>query len=384
MFPNDIEQYCALSKVPCGELKNVNPPAPNATVGCIEATLDVELVIAAAAGVLSVVGLNKGASFLQWALDWFDAPAAETVDIASVSWSDGGENAASVPGANASQARMNLPVQKLGVIGKSIFWASGDDGTGPPKAVPNRTGAFACDPGQPFAPTFPATSPFVTACGGTEVLAPQLPAAQAPPICSQVPGGCADTRGGRAPGVREQATSLVVSDFSSGGGFSWWFERPAWQREVVDAYLRNGTRLPTAGRWRRAGRAIPDVSSVAGNLIIVTNGEVWEGGGTSGAAPFWAGVWALATAVSRRTTGRPLGPANPLLYRMAVDRPECFHDVTVGDNRCPWNVHWEGNSCDCAQCDGFEAAIGWDPVTGLGSPNVTCILDYVAGLAAPQ
>ena len=50
----------------------------------IEATLDVELVMAAAAGVRSVVGVNNGTSFLQWAIDWFDAPAAETVDVASV------------------------------------------------------------------------------------------------------------------------------------------------------------------------------------------------------------------------------------------------------------------------------------------------------------
>ena len=124
---------------------------------------------------------------------------------------------------------MNVAFQKLGVIGKAIFWASGDDGTGPPKPVPNRTDAFSCTPGQPFAPTFPATSPFVTACGGTEVLAAPLPAGAAPPICKMVHGGCADTRGGRSAGVREQATSLAVSGFSSGGGFSWWFDRPVRQ-----------------------------------------------------------------------------------------------------------------------------------------------------------
>jgi subtilase family serine protease len=109
----------------------------------------------------------------------------------------------------------------------------------------------------------------------------------------------------------------------------------------LDLQSAKGT-LPPAHKWRREGsRGIPDVASLAGNLVVLTNGEVWLGGGTSAAAPFWGGVWALATAVSRATCGRPLGPANPLLYELSRSRPECFYDVTKGDNRCwPPTPRW--------------------------------------------
>ncbi len=70
-------------------------------------------------------------------------------------------------------------------------------------------------------------------------------------------------------------------------------------------------------------------------------------------------------------------------YDLAATRPECFHDVLRGDNRCPFAPLWQNNTCDCATCDGFEAAPGWDPVTGLGSPNVTCILEAVRALPSP-
>ena len=37
----------------------------------------------------------------------------------------------------------------------------------------------------------------------------------------------------------------------------------------------------------------------------------------------------------------PLGPAAPLLYAMAAERPSCFFDVTAGDNRCPFGERWK-------------------------------------------
>jgi subtilase family serine protease len=114
--------------------------------------------------------------------------------------------------------------------------------------------------------------------------------------------------------------------------------------------------------------------------VLATNGEVWLGGGTSAAAPWWGGVWALATAMANRNRSgsrKPLGPAAPALYHIARET-SCFHDITVGSNTCPWSSLWEGSTCDCTNCTGFEASAGWDPVTGLGTPNVSCILDYVA------
>ena len=261
--------------------------------------------------------------------------------------------------------------------------------------------------------SWPATSPFVTAVGGTELSNPTLePLGSADPICEEVVRGgfgrgCAS---GALPlsGERgEVATSRAVSGFSSGGGFSWWFPVQSWQATVVKQYTQQQRQLPPSRLWNDAGRGFPDVSSAAGNLAIFTNGAAWLGGGTSAAAPWWAGVWALATSVSLQTTGKALGPANPLLYHLASSQPECFRDIRLGDNKCPFGPVWQGKSCNCSSCEGFKAAKGWDPgsslssslplppltfthnafihtVTGLGTPNVSCILDAVRRLPQPR
>lgn len=74
------------------------------------------------------------------------------------------------------------------------------------------------------------------------------------------------------------------------------------------------------------------------------------------AAPLWGGVWAIMTKLSRELTGKPLGPANPLLYHLAATKPACFFDVTQGDNKCPFGSAWEGQTCNCSSCEGFEAS----------------------------
>eukprot|EP01052_Picozoa_sp_SAG31_P008129 SAG31_NODE_403_length_16150_cov_12.566588_4_plen_367_part_00 len=350
----------------------------------------------------------------------FNSSGPMVPQIASVSWGGGeGGGAGATPSLNSSQMRLSVEFQKLGVLGRAVFWASGDGGVGGAAkvskgrnvtayncsydAVDNSEAPGTAARGEGFQPGFPATSPFVTACGGTEVnpaLAQQQPTTTADRICaavvqSRTSRGCVDggllTEAGAAGhgrrrdrGEIEVATSLNVSGFSSGGGFSWWFDRPSWQEAAVSEYLlAAGPSLPPARLYNSKGRGIPDVASAAGNLAILTNGEAWLGGGTSGAAPLWAGVWALATRVSLELSGRPLGPANPFLYHLAATRPECFHDIVHGDNKCPFGPLWQGNSCDCSTCAGFEATVGWDPVTGLGSPNVSCILAAVRQLPPP-
>ena len=405
VYRNDIANFCKLSGSLGDCMSQVDTSIGNATDNvsnaCIEADLDTEMLLSSAPSVVSVVGSNgaNGGSFLAWAVDWFNSSGYGVPQVASVSWggSEGGGHA-NTPAENSTQMRLNVELQKLGVLGRAVFWASGDGGVG-----------GACDPlrgcnytSQGFKPSWPATSPFVTACGGTELSDPSIePLSSADPICKEVVKsgfgrGCASGVL-RSSGERgEVATSLTVSGFSSGGGFSWWFSRPSWQDKVVKEYLMQqrtsdssrrsnaGRRLPPSKLWNAAGRGFPDVSSAAGNLAIFTNGAAWLGGGTSAAAPWWAGVWAMATAVSIQTTGKALGPANPLLYHLASSQPECFYDIQVGDNRCPFGPIWQGKSCNCSSCEGFETAKGWDPVTGLGTPNVSCILDAVRRLPQPR
>jgi subtilase family serine protease len=108
-------------------------------------------------------------------------------------------------------------------------------------------------------------------------------------------------------------------------------------------------------------RGVPDVAAVASpdpGLAIHVRRTWGAAGGTSVAAPIWAGVFALVNE-ARVKAGRPrLGSANPALYALPAT---AFHDVVKGDNAY-------------GGVKGFAAGKGWDAVTGLGSPRVERLL----------
>ena len=125
------------------------------------------------------------------------------------------------------------------------------------------------------------------------------------------------------------------------------FARPAWQTGPG-----TGGQIDTGD-----GREVPDVSADAdpttGNFII-QNGKEQVGGGTSLAAPIWAGFTAIIDQYLKASHDPPVGFFNPALYDLAnssVPYPP-FHDITEGGN------------------DLYPATPGYDMVTGLGSPNV--------------
>ena len=238
VYPPDITHFCELSGLGrCSASTNVTLPggAVNATSACIEGDLDTEMMLAAAgSSAQSVVGINNGSSFLQWALDWFAEDGKDgSPDIATVSWG-GGESKGPAPPDTSNQMRLNIEMQKLGVQGKAVFWAAGDAGTGGQvKDTANAT-TFHCgydesiDPEaaqKGFTVGFPSTSPFVTACGGTELGPNAKPAAAgaAAPICQALVSG--NFSSGCGSGARsssninhnmdEVANSLNVSGFTS-------------------------------------------------------------------------------------------------------------------------------------------------------------------------
>eukprot|EP00937_MAST-01D_sp_MAST-1D-sp2_P005247 g5247.t1 len=346
---------------------------------CIEAGLDAQMALGASPALAAIVD-GRGTDFIDWALRWFEdgadanATAAGVPGIASVSH---GKTEKKVTLEWAT--RLNTELMKLGLLGRAVFAASGDKGAN------GVVSGGACEAGA-FVAAFPASSPYVTAVGGTELppnASDAMAPAERPPLCADAAarsgaGLCAAGR------TREQATSLDVSGFGSGGGFSRWWPRPAYQDGVVRAYLSAAATLPPAALFNASGRAFPDVAAVGGQTLLVTDGVPWAGGGTSAAAPIFATVWAAMDALARNCSGgRPLGPATPLLYQMAADRPECFTDITKGDNRCPYGPRWQGQAIDCATCHGFDARAGWDPVTGIGTPRPACMLDYVAECICP-
>ena len=89
--------------------------------------------------------------------------------------------------------------------------------------------------------------------------------------------------------------------------------------------------------------------------------------GTSCATPTFSGIVSLLNDIRLSNQKPTLGFLNPLFYQ----HPEVFNDVTLGANN---------GGEDCGNI-GFSAATGWDPVTGLGSPNFPKLADLVKSLS---
>ena len=160
---------------------------------------------------------------------------------------------------------------------------------------------------------FPASSPHVLACGGTRLVL------SSGKISSEVVWN-------------EDA----AGEGATGGGVSTAFALPAWQQ---------GAGVPAGGR------GVPDVAGNADpatGYIIRVDGQSTVIGGTSAVAPLWAALIAVFNSKQKQ----PLGFLNPALYTAKG----AFHDITHGNNGA------------------YPAKAGWDPCTGLGSPNVTGLL----------
>jgi subtilase family serine protease len=150
---------------------------------------------------------------------------------------------------------------------------------------------------------------------------------------------------------------------ASGGGYSIFYPQPSWQ---------TGPGVTTTN-----ARAVPDVSLTAAlhdGYIIVTNGQATPTGGTSAAAPSFAGMITLLNQYQvaqgfQATAGQ--GNLNPNLYRMAQSTTNVFHDVVEGNNVVPCAQ----GTLDCSTGSyGYYAGPGYDPVTGLGSVDANNLI----------
>ena len=167
---------------------------------------------------------------------------------------------------------------------------------------------------------FPASSPYATGCGGTKL---------------QISG---DTI------TSEQAwNDLSQNEGATGGGVSEVFAVPTFQSDADVPKAPNGF----------AGRGVPDVAGDADpetGYNVVVDGQSLVIGGTSAVAPLWAGLIALIN----QSIGKNAGYVNPLIYTASVE--SALHDITIGSNGA------------------YSAGPGWDPCTGLGSPDGSRLL----------
>ncbi|KAJ5219638.1 hypothetical protein N7468_008842 [Penicillium chermesinum] len=234
-----------------------------------------------------------------------------------------GEDEQSVPEKYARSV-CNLYSQ-LGSRGVSVIFSSGDSGVG--AACETNDGKNTTH----FPPQFPAACPWVTSVGATTEISPER-----------------------------------ASTFSS-GGFSDLWDRPDYQNEAVSAYL---TKLGDqwAGLFNPKGRAFPDVAAQGQNYAIYEKGRLGSVDGTSCSAPTFAGVIALLNDARIEAKQAPLGFLNPWLYSSA----DALNDVTVGGSTgCDGNSRFGGapNGGPVVPYASWNATEGWDPVTGLGTPN---------------
>lgn len=147
---------------------------------------------------------------------------------------------------------------------------------------------------------------------------------------------------------------------ATGGGASLIYAKPTWQ---------TGPGVPADN-----ARDVPDVSLASSanhdGYEVETSGAVYIYGGTSVAAPEFAGVVALLNQylMSKGVIAQPgLGNINPQLYRLAQSTTDVFHDITAGDNKVPC---LQGSPQCVNGLLGYSAGSGYDLATGLGSVNV--------------
>ncbi|CAK7264283.1 hypothetical protein SEPCBS119000_000909 [Sporothrix epigloea] len=245
--------------------------------------------------------------------------------------------------------RQCLEVMKLGLQGVTVVSSSGDSGVGSFTGDGGNDDGCGGD-GQIFYPIAPTVCPYVLSVGSTvfELAEPLSP--------------------GKKPRYTERSTEW----FGSGGGFSNYFPTPNWQIQAVRDYLDH-TELNFTGYYNMGnesfsgagdgvfhigGRGFPDVSAIGDDFLIALQGEWQLYGGTSLSAPIWGAVLTLINEHRLAHGFRTLGFVTPALYAY----PEVLNDVTVGSNP----------GCGTP---GFSAGKGWDPVSGLGTPNFPKMLD---------
>jgi tripeptidyl-peptidase-1 len=151
-----------------------------------------------------------------------------------------------------------------------------------------------------------------------------------------------------------QPGSGPANAYYSGGGFSNLFPLPSYQAEAVKHFMDHYAPDYGPNVYNNTGKArgFPDVSAIGLKVATVFNGQTYGIGGTSASAPIFAGIVTLLNEARIAAGKGPLGFLNPTLYK----NPDAFNDITIGNNP------------GCGT-EGFDAVPGWDPVTGLGSPN---------------
>ncbi|MFO0589689.1 MAG: protease pro-enzyme activation domain-containing protein [Polyangiaceae bacterium] len=355
-------------------------------VASLEVTMDVQWLGAMAPGARIIV-LNIDASWASdlWSatLGWALAQGDATIMVSTFTTPAGRYYEAN--GRRTFTDLMGGATAKgLTVVAASGDWGVYDGrpsvGYMPPTATFKEQ---VCDAAWPSS-VFPASQPSVLTVGGTM-------------ITHRAPLTEVGWSGLPPPDPRLQR-EIAMSRLASSGGFCDQMSMPPWQKSAVlerKVYSR-GSNMPAVTPY---GRAYPDVSLMAqgptvmgpdGELVALGYHAIFEGtdinyaGGTSLAAPIWGAIIARWNE-ARRAEGLPrVGMVNPLLYKLAAEDPSVFRNIAHGSADVELKIVNSDNDVATYRIAGYEAASGWDPVTGLGVPRVGALIESQVGrIGAP-
>ncbi|KAF8271587.1 subtilisin-like protein [Lactarius quietus] len=236
----------------------------------------------------------------------------------------------------------------FGTRGVSVLFASGNEGDGSGRIM--------------FVPEFPSSCMCIilfllkdTARSRRTIHSP---------YCHGFAGPYVTSVGGTVGEDPEEAALI------SGGGFSNHFPRPPYQTPAVPTFLERFGNHYYNGLYNPDGRGIPDVAAQALKYFVIERDKGTNVDGTSCATSTVGGIFSLLNDYLISKGKQPLGWLNPWLYGLGVVG---MNDIKSGSNP----------GCGTR---GFPAIPGWDPVTGLGTPdfvNLQAVIDYMIQFSPP-
>jgi tripeptidyl-peptidase-1 len=274
---------CKISKY----IGGTDGPAPG-----VESSLDSEYIYATSYGAETWVYTYSGNDFcsdlLTWAQDVFSGENATHPNVISMSYGSQGLNSKGAYCEGSGATRLSVDTMKMGAMGISVSISSGDSGSAEQSRMGYNYGLLS--------PNFLASVPYCTAVGAT----------------SFVSGNSGEEK---------------AAGFGSGGGFSFDYAQPEYQKAAVKTFLETKYKLPPMLSYNASGRGSPDVSFSGVGFWVISGGQYQGVGGTSCSSPSWGGMMSLLNNI-RMENNKTLGFANPWLY----SNPSMLTDITKGNN----------------------------------------------------
>ncbi|KAJ8502390.1 hypothetical protein ONZ45_g11805 [Pleurotus djamor] len=220
---------------------------------------------------------------------------------------------------------------KLGLMGVTMVFSSGDYGVaGTAGGCRSENGADW--DGPIFNPGFPASCPFVTTVGATQINMNTPVSAPEAAVFQVITSGAT-------------ISPCLIT-----------------KKNHVTNYLAKFPPTQPKANWNSTGvvRAFPDISANGANFVLAANGQFWLTFGTSAATPVIGAMLTMINDARLAAGKKTIGFINPTIY--SAEFADAFNDITSGTNP----------GCGTT---GFDTAQGWDPVTGLGTFDFQKLLD---------